>query len=143
MQKVVEVYGEAVVKGQENGLTTAELAKQLGCSASTIWRVKKALGLPSNGRPGSPRKNRSDWDWSLKDVQLARLHGLSRQRVGILRKSYTKANAPAKVSVPHGNGNQSEPAAIDAGSNQSEVLQDPTSASFNEANADSASSSSV
>jgi hypothetical protein len=77
-------------------LTTTALGKQLGVSASTVWRVRKTLGLESNGKRGTQRKDRSTWDWSMKNIELARTHGLSRQRISILRKVYGKALPSAK-----------------------------------------------
>ena len=63
-----------------------DLAQEFSVSPVTVWRYKKRIGIPSSGRRGMPPKDRSTWDWSLRDVDLARQHKISRQRVGILRR---------------------------------------------------------
>lgn len=63
-----------------------DLAQEFSVSPVTVWRYKKRIGIVSSGRRGMPPKDRSSWDWSLRDVDLARQHKISRQRVGILRR---------------------------------------------------------
>ena len=82
-------------------LTTIALGKQLGVSASTVWRVRKTLGLESNGKRGTERKDRSSWDWSLRNIELAKIHGVSRQRISVLRKVYGEGSGRGKKTTPN------------------------------------------
>ena len=63
-----------------------DLAKDFRVSPVTVWRYKRKIGIPSSGRRGRPAVDRSEWDWSLRDVDLAKLYRISRQRVGVLRR---------------------------------------------------------
>ena len=72
--------------------SNADLAEEFCVSPVTVWRYKKRIGIPSSGKRGQPPKDRSTWDWSLRDVDLARIHKISRQRVGILRRRQRQIN---------------------------------------------------
>ncbi len=95
-------------------------------SPVTVWRYKKRIGVASSGKRGMPPKDRSDWDWSLRDVDLARQHKISRQRVGILRRrqrqiqrklaAHERAIGTSREAVVASEGNEGEGSQNSAGS---------------------------
>lgn len=76
-------------------LQDSVLARKLGCSPTTVWRWRKALQQPNplmyRAHPGlSKNSKREGWDWSLRDVDLAKKYKLSRERVRQIRKALGK-----------------------------------------------------
>lgn len=94
-------------------------------SPVTVWRYKKRIGIVSTGRRGMPPKDRSTWDWSLRDVDLARQHKISRQRVGILRRRQRQIQR--KLAAHERAIGTSGEAVIASAGNESQGSQDPAS----------------
>lgn len=57
------------------------------------------IGMVSNGKRGTEPKDRSGWDWSLKNIELAKIYGVSRQRISVIRKVYGRALPRAKKTA--------------------------------------------
>lgn len=62
------------------------IADELNVSVVTVWRWRKMVGAVSDARKGPVPKDRHDWDWSMNNTQLSKLHGVTRQRVHQIRK---------------------------------------------------------
>lgn len=80
------------------------IADKMNVSVVTVWRWRKLYGQQSDARKGPVPKDRSGWDWGMNNTQLAKTHGVTRQRVHQIRKAlFQERNAlpktEAKVSV--------------------------------------------
>ena len=69
----------------------AVLARKLNVSPATIWRWRRFLSKPSpptyRSHPmASLVARRATWNWELSNADLARIHGVSRERVRQIRK---------------------------------------------------------
>jgi len=80
-----------------------DLAKEFKVSAVTVWRHKRKIGIKSTGKRGCVPLDRSHWDWSIRDIDLAKLHKISRQRVGVLRRRQNQIERKLRAQ----NGKQS------------------------------------
>ena len=88
-----------------------DLAKEFRVSPVTVWRYKRKIGIKSTGKRGCVPLDRSHWDWSIRDIDLARLHKISRQRVGVLRRRQNQIGRKLRAQ----NGKQSGGAHESAG----------------------------
>lgn len=69
--------------------TNLEIALQYNLPIRKVgyWRTK--LGVrPVRGSRGPEPIDRSTWEWTLSTAELARRHGMTRQRVHQLRKKF-------------------------------------------------------
>jgi len=69
--------------------TNREIAMQYNLPIRKVgyWRTK--LGVrPVRGSRGPEPIDRSTWEWTLSTAELARRHGMTRQRVHQLRKKF-------------------------------------------------------
>lgn len=83
--------------------TNAQVAKEAGVSMLCALMWRKKIGAPPsdkrNHRTGfcqSKTDEYKTWDWTLRDVELGRLHGISRERVRQIRKSLNIPASPHK-----------------------------------------------
>lgn len=69
------------------------IADELKISVVTVWRWRKMAGAISEARKGPIPKDRTGWDWSMNNTQLAKLHGVTRQRVHQIRRYLFQARS--------------------------------------------------
>jgi len=86
-------------------IPASEIAKNASVSVNSVKVYAEKHGHPivlkKRGRPPGAAcwrvvKFVSDADWGLQDAELARVHGLSRERIRQLRKQFNKPDSPQK-----------------------------------------------
>lgn len=83
------------MEGQDWSKQDAVLARELRVSPTTVWRWRRLLNKskPPTYRAhpaASLHRTRKAWNWSLSNIELARLHNLSRERVRQIRATMAK-----------------------------------------------------
>lgn len=71
--------------------TNGEIAAQYGLPIRKVgyWRTKLGI-LPVKSSRGPKAVDRTTWEWSLSNAELARRHGMTRQRVHQLRQRFAR-----------------------------------------------------
>jgi hypothetical protein len=80
------------MEGQDWSKQDAVLARELKVSPTTVWRWRRMLHKPKpptyRAHPqASLYRTRKAWNWSLSNIELARIHNISRERVRQIRKT--------------------------------------------------------
>lgn len=71
--------------------TNREIADQYGLKIRRVGYWRKKLGVRKvDAKRGPDGVDRTTWEWTLSNAELARRHGISRQRVFQLRERFSR-----------------------------------------------------